>query len=375
MLPTRPPRKVIGQRWQALWLICVSVACQSAEVPVADPAAARGLALLDAKACTACHSTDGRFKVGPTFAGLIGRQSTVMRQGQRHLVTVDEAYVLRAIAEPDAEVVEGFMPRTMPVVDLSEAERADLLAGLRHLSAGATVAGVEAAQGSMWPLALAAIAFVLLHLLMSSRMVRDRAIARLGLNRFQGIYSLVLASVLICMIIAWTRAPFVPLWTPADWTRWIPVALMPLVYIGVIAGLTTKSPTMTRGEGQLQAPEPAVGIVRVTRHPMNLSIALWGLAHMPANGDVAMLLLTGSIATLGILGTWHIEARRRRECGQAWLAFTQKTSVVPFAAILGGRTTVTLKQIGWWRIGLGLAAYGSMLWLHAWIIGASALPQ
>jgi len=33
---------------------------------------------------------------------------------------------------------------------------------------------------------------------------------------------------------------------------------------------------------------------------------------MPANGDVAMLLLTGSIAALGILGTWHIETRRRR---------------------------------------------------------------
>ncbi len=340
----------------------------------APSAAARGEALLQDKACTGCHSMDGTFKVGPTFLGLFGRQTTVVTDGKERTLTIDGAYLRRSMRSPDADVVKGFLAGSMPALQPTDAEVDDIVAALQARSGEEAIAEAAQAGGSMWSLAVAAALFVLLHLVMSSGPVRRPAIAKLGKDRFQLIYGLIVAAVLAWEIYAWTRAPFVPLWTPAPWTRWVPLLLMPAAYVLLVASLTIKSPTFAGMESSLDKGVQLDGFLGITRHPMLAGIALWGLAHIPPNGELSTLLLLGSMVLLAVLGALHIEARRRDTFGERWVAYTKQTSMVPFVAMLRGRARISWRGLGWWRIAAGLAFYGSMLWLHQLIIGTPVLP-
>ena len=73
-----------------------------------------GLALLEKHGCLGCHSTDGSAKIGPTFKGIWGRQTVVLTGGSERNITVDEPYLKKAIAEPNADVVKGFAPAMPP---------------------------------------------------------------------------------------------------------------------------------------------------------------------------------------------------------------------------------------------------------------------
>jgi len=95
---------------------------------------------------------------------------------------------------------------------------------------------------------------------------------------------------------------------------------------------------------------------------------------MLVNGNLAALILFGSIAALAILGTFSIDAKRARVAGAAWNAFAARTSNVPFAAILAGRQRVNLAEIGWARPAGGVALWAALLFGHAYILGVSAVP-
>jgi cytochrome c oxidase subunit 2 len=96
------------------------------------PEKPRALALLEAKACLACHSLDGSAGVGPTFKGRFGTRD-VLRRGQvERTVTLDEAYYRRAIRQPQAEILKGYPP-VMPTADCTDDELTALLAYLRAL--------------------------------------------------------------------------------------------------------------------------------------------------------------------------------------------------------------------------------------------------
>jgi len=48
----------------------------------------------------------------------------------------------------------------------------------------------------------------------------------------------------------------------------------------------------------------------ITRHPFLWGIALWALVHLIINGDLASLILFGSLLLLAVGGTLAIDARR-----------------------------------------------------------------
>lgn len=81
--------------------------------------AERGRSLAQVRGCLSCHSTDGSAGVGPTFEGLAG--STVQLADGRE-VAADRDYLERSIAEPDADIVEGYSAGVM-----AEAIRPDTL--------------------------------------------------------------------------------------------------------------------------------------------------------------------------------------------------------------------------------------------------------
>ena len=78
-------------------------------------------------------------------------------------------------------------------------------------------------------------------------------------------------------------------------------------------------------------------MLRITRHPFLWGVALWAAGHLMVNGDLASLILFGSLLVLAVFGTGSIDAKRRRALGEKWDAFAAKTSAVPFAAIAAGR--------------------------------------
>ncbi|MCM2265509.1 MAG: cytochrome c oxidase subunit II [Desulfuromonadales bacterium] len=98
----------------------------------ADPVA-RGAELAQQQGCLGCHSTDGSRRVGPTFKGLFSQSREVVRAGREVTVTADEAYLIRAIREPTAEIVEDYPPAMPPYGQLSDADLQALIAWLETL--------------------------------------------------------------------------------------------------------------------------------------------------------------------------------------------------------------------------------------------------
>ncbi|UUZ68438.1 c-type cytochrome [Polaromonas sp. P2-4] len=108
----------------------------------ADARVAQGEALARSKGCVACHTVDGSSMVGPTWKGLHGKTQTL---ADGSTVLADEAYLRRAIQEPQAQVVKGFSP-IMPPAVLSDEEVAALVAYIQSLGGPAPTAPEQKAQ-------------------------------------------------------------------------------------------------------------------------------------------------------------------------------------------------------------------------------------
>lgn len=89
--------------------------------------------ILEDQGCLGCHSTDGSEIAGPSFKGLYGRETVVIRNGDEVTVSADADYLRKAIAYPNAEIVKGYDP-IMPGYDtLSEAEVQAILEYLKNM--------------------------------------------------------------------------------------------------------------------------------------------------------------------------------------------------------------------------------------------------
>lgn len=87
-----------------------------------DDLASQGEALAGKNGCLGCHSTDGSRRVGPSFKGLMASERIVVKEGQEATVAADTAYLIRALRDPNAEVVQGYPPAMPPYPELSDDE-------------------------------------------------------------------------------------------------------------------------------------------------------------------------------------------------------------------------------------------------------------
>jgi uncharacterized membrane protein len=219
----------------------------------------------------------------------------------------------------------------------------------------------------------ASVFFLFIHFAVSGTRWRDALVARLGEGPYRGLFSLASLLGLGWMSYAYRRAPEIPLWGPLPGLRPVAFILMCLAFLLVVIGLATPSPTQVGAEVRLtHGAETARGIVRVTRHPFLWGVALWGLVHVAANGDLASLVFFGSLLLLAVGGTASIDAKRRRKLGAAWEAFARTTSSVPFAAIVSGRNSMSaaVKEIGLVRPLAALIAYALLIVFHGRLFGA-----
>lgn len=342
-----------------------------------DASVARGLRWLKVHKCLSCHSLDGTQRVGPTLAGRWGRPVRVAgRDGAARTVRFDAAYLRRSIETPRAETRQGFPAKAMPAAQISAEELHAVAAALRKVAGRTDAArGKDGSDGGgLLVLILGALLFVGGHLLLSSAPLRSRLIGALGAKGFQGIYSLVAAGGLAAMIYGWIAAPYVELWAPAPAARLVPLLAMPVALVLLVAGFTTPNPTAVAQDQRLAEGAAPRGIVAVTRHPGLWSFALIGASHVPPNGDLATVLLFGSVALLAIAGMFHIDRRRKAADPQGWERFAARTSLVPFAALLAGRVRPSFGAMDGMRVLAGLALYAGLLFAHPYLFGVAVLP-
>lgn len=228
----------------------------------------------------------------------------------------------------------------------------------------------------MTMLIAAAAFFVLLHLLVSGTSLRGALVKVTGEGAYMGLFSLASVGGIVWLSMAYgdARGSGEIHWDAGAGARHAAILLMLISLLLVVPGLTTPNPTSVKQEGALNRPDAVKGMLRITRHPFLWGVAIWGLAHLLANGDTPSLVLFGAMLALAVFGTASIDAKRRKAVGPAWDAFAAQTSNLPFAAILAGKQSLRLGEIGWWRILLAIVVWAGLLFAHPLLFGVSPLP-
>ena len=107
-----------------------SSAIGGSSLPAGGADATNGEQLARSAGCAGCHGSDFGGGAGPSWVGL-ARSERTLADGT--VVVADPAYLVRAIADPSAEVVAEYTLR-MPANGLSDAEIADVVAFIETLA-------------------------------------------------------------------------------------------------------------------------------------------------------------------------------------------------------------------------------------------------
>lgn len=223
-------------------------------------------------------------------------------------------------------------------------------------------------------LILATLAFAGGHFLLSSTPVRGPLVRMIGENLFRAVYSVLMIAAFVWMIRAYNVAPYHRIW---DVGIAGPPVILILTYFATIfflCSVTTRNPTMAGMDALHHEVAPGKGIYSIVRHPMLAAFALWSAAHLFVRGDVAAIVFFGGIWVLATFGMIHIDSRRRAKADNAWRAFEAGTSRIPFRAILEGRRSLVMRDVGWWRIIVGTLLYCVFLYLHENVFGMHLFP-
>jgi uncharacterized membrane protein len=163
---------------------------------------------------------------------------------------------------------------------------------------------------------------------------RDTLRNRWGEARFKAVYSLISALGLFLVVYGFGVARDTPivLWTPPVGLRHLNFLLMLLAMVLIVAAYVPRNAIRAR-----------------LRHPMVLSVKVWALAHLLANGTLAHVVLFGGFLLWSVL---IFRASRQRD--RALDVHYPSGERIP--------TLVTL--------GLGVALWAVFLgWLHGMVIG------
>jgi uncharacterized membrane protein len=222
---------------------------------------------------------------------------------------------------------------------------------------------------SLW-----AILFVATHLMISSRHVRRRLVAALGDDAYRGAYSVVSLGTFIPLVLefAWHKHAGAMLWnlrgdSPVRWLAWV---LMLIALILIVAGLTNPSPAQSFVPAAKGAPH---GVLKITRHPTFVGLAMFGIAHMMMNGWVGDLMFFGTFPVLGIVGGMHQDQRKLRELGASYQSLIEATSFFPGAALISGRQKWSRGDTPWAAIGIGAGLTVALVIVHPYLFGGHPL--
>ncbi len=207
------------------------------------------------------------------------------------------------------------------------------------------------------------LVFALTHSVPAHPPVRSALVERLGDRAYMLIYTLVSLATFVPLVRTYweTRHSGMLLWalgaTPG--MRPLCIGLGLLAFTMLASALVAPSPVSMAG-----AAPHAAGMTKITRHPLFVAMAIWGTAHLFMNGYATDVVFFGGFVVYGLAGAAHQDYRKRAEEGGRLAEFYAQTSLLPFAAVASGRTTLTLRELPWTALLLGLAMGIGVYRLH-----------
>jgi uncharacterized membrane protein len=214
--------------------------------------------------------------------------------------------------------------------------------------------------------------FAITHLVLSSQSLRPRLIARLGPDAFRGVYSLAVIAWFVALVwfFALHKHAGPLLWTtigPPDVAHMLSYVVLGLAFAILVAGLL---PTQAAPSAMTARPEnvAAHGLLRVTRHPFNAAMALFGVAHLFVNGHLGDVLFFGGFPLFAWIGSRHQDARMSRD-KPGYREMVSRTSFVPFAAVLAGRQRLVAGELPWLGLAGGIVVAALIRYWHGMLFG------
>jgi uncharacterized membrane protein len=114
------------------------------------------------------------------------------------------------------------------------------------------------------------------------------------------------------------------------------------------------------------------GIIRISRHPQMVGQVIWCVAHLLWLGTSFTLVTCLGLVAHHLFAVWHGDRRMEQRYGDTFLKVKERTSVMPFAAIVDGR-----QQLVWQEFlrpaYVGVALFVGLFWsLHPLLIRATS---
>ena len=163
--------------------------------------------------------------------------------------------------------------------------------------------------------------------------LRVQLVAKMGLGAYKGLFSVLIITSLVLIVLGWRGTPPEIVYLPPAWGRHVTMALM---VIALLLFFAARLPN---------------NLKRVLRHPQLSGVALWSLAHLLSNGELRSLVLFGGLGVWALLQMLAIN----RRAGE-WV----RPAPVP-----------AVRNFVW--VGVALVIYGLLLYLHKYIAGVALL--
>lgn len=161
-------------------------------------------------------------------------------------------------------------------------------------------------------LAAGLVLFLGIHLLPTLPGMRDALAGRLGERAYRGLFALLSLAGFVLIVWGKARAPFVPVYDPPAWGRYVAPPLMIIAFYLLVG---SRLPANIR---------------RHLRHPMLWAVTLWAGVHLLANGDLASILLFGGFLAYAVFDMWS--ANRRGATTSDRKVSTTRDAIVVIAA-------------------------------------------
>lgn len=227
-----------------------------------------------------------------------------------------------------------------------------------------------------WELGSAFLLFFASHVIPARPDIRTWLIAHIGRRSYLFGFAVNSVAAFGWLIASANRAPYVAVWSYSSWQTWVPNALMPIACLLLAFGAAVPNPLSIASYNDHAFDADHPGIAGIARHPLLWAGALWAFAHMFPNGDLAHVLLFGSLGAFSLLGMLAIDARKRRMLGaREWHRLAHRTSQFPFAVMLRHKWRPTPRKLNLYRLTVALIIYAGLLAAHQPLIGVSPLPQ
>jgi uncharacterized membrane protein len=228
----------------------------------------------------------------------------------------------------------------------------------------------------MWTLALACAFFLCIHMMISGTILKQQLVTGLGPRTYGLLFSLLSIFGLMWMIHAYDLALEDPqntfFWRAPFWLKIVGFITNFIAINLIVIGYLSPSPTKLYALKRTVY-NPVSGIIRVTRHPVLAGIAIFSLTHGISNGNMASFVMFGSILALCILGANSIDMKRVELMGDKYRMIMKRTSIVPFLAIMQGRTPFEPHEVGVMRLMFAVSTFTVIVVLHEILFRLSAL--